>query len=309
MNKVILMVGLSGSGKSHKAKFLSEKNNAIIISSDDIRKELFNNENDQEHNDIVFSELHKRVRQNLQNGKNSIIDATNLTMKSRRSAITNIKQTKIPCEIMAYVMTKDFENCVRNDFRRERTVGKDVIYQQMKKFQIPFFEEGIDKIILENYSNREATTEENFKAIVEGMYDFPQQNRHHKYDLFTHCYKTYELLTQVEANSSLLMAALLHDIGKMETKTKNDNGEYSYYHHANVGTYQLLNEIKLPNDIPNAFAETLNVLFYINYHMLPFDWNEEQTKAKYIEIFGETKFKNLLLLHHCDKIASGVQLN
>lgn len=303
MVKVILMVGLSGSGKTLKTGFLSEKNNAIIISSDEIRKELFNDEADQTHNAEVFAELHKRMRDNILNGQNVIIDATNLTMKSRRQTIEHIKNTKVPCEIIAYVMTKSFNACVVNDRNRKRTVGKEVIAQQRKKFQLPFYEEGIDKIILENYIKRDNTSQENFETIIYSMEGFDQKNKHHKYDLFTHCYKTYQLLEEANADPSLKVAGLLHDIGKMETQEIKADGNCGYQFHANIGAYNLLSELKF--DIPNPFNRLLEVLFYINYHMLPQDWKEEQTKEKYADIFGKEKYDNLLLFHKCDKIASG----
>ena len=303
MVKVIMMVGLSGSGKSHKTAFLSEKNNAVIISSDGIRKELFGDENNQNNNEKVFNEVHKRMRECITRGENVIIDATNLTMKNRRQTIEHIKNLKIPCEITAYVMTKKFEACVANDRNRSRTVGREVIARQREKFQLPFYEEGIDKIILENYSKRDNTSQENFETMIYSMENFDQKNKHHKYDLFTHCYKTYELLEEANADPSLKVAGLLHDIGKMETQKVQADGNCSYKFHANVGAYNLLSELKL--DVPNPFNRLLEVLFYINYHMLPMDWKEEPTKEKYANFFGQEKYNNLLLFHNCDKKASG----
>lgn len=52
-----MLVGLPASGKSTYAKKLSKKENAIILSSDELRKELFGNINNQNHNAEVFKEL------------------------------------------------------------------------------------------------------------------------------------------------------------------------------------------------------------------------------------------------------------
>lgn len=309
MNKVIIMVGISGSGKSYKANFLKDKYNAIILSSDEIRKTLYGDENDQTHNEEVFCTLYKRTQDLLKNNKNIVIDATNLTIKSRKKIINIVKETNIKTEIIAYVMTKPIEVCVKNDCIRNRHVGKDIIYKQREKFQIPFYEEGIDKIILESYSKRKETTQEKLELLIGGMEGFDQQNSHHKYDLLTHCSKTFQLLEDIHADPCVQMAASLHDIGKMETKKLKDNGEYGYYGHANVGAYQLLDELKLEDIIPNAFQKTLDILFYINYHMLPMTWETEKTHDKYKQLFGKEKYDNLILLHHCDKIASGITLN
>ena len=58
----IMMIGLSASGKSTCAKAIKE---ATIISSDEIRKELFGDYKDQKHNHLVFEEMRKRIKQSL----------------------------------------------------------------------------------------------------------------------------------------------------------------------------------------------------------------------------------------------------
>ena len=93
MNKptLYIMCGLSGSGKSTIATQIANKNpNTIIVSSDAIREELTGNYEDQEHNEEVFKIFYDRIRKNLENKKNVIADATNLTMKSRRAIMMKI---------------------------------------------------------------------------------------------------------------------------------------------------------------------------------------------------------------------------
>src|SRR5574344_1183980 len=140
---LILMVGVCGSGKSTKAKELAVKYNATIISSDSIRAELYDI-NDQEHNNEVFDLLHKRVRELLKNDINVIVDATNITMKSRRKFM-DYDATKV-----AYIMRTDYGICVARDLNRERTVGEHVIKAQIAKFQIPFYEEGFEYILFDD---------------------------------------------------------------------------------------------------------------------------------------------------------------
>lgn len=69
MSKVIVMSGLPGSGKSAKAKELAVTYNADIVSSDALRLELFGDENDQEHNEEIFTEMKKRVSEKLSRGQ------------------------------------------------------------------------------------------------------------------------------------------------------------------------------------------------------------------------------------------------
>ena len=57
MAKIIILVGLPGSGKSELTKELAEKYEAVVFSSDDIREELLNDVNNQEKNTDVFAGL------------------------------------------------------------------------------------------------------------------------------------------------------------------------------------------------------------------------------------------------------------
>lgn len=66
--KFIMMCGLPGSGKSSKAKELSEIYDAIICSSDAIRKEVTGSVSNQEKDSEVFKILHDRIKENLSRG-------------------------------------------------------------------------------------------------------------------------------------------------------------------------------------------------------------------------------------------------
>lgn len=91
MQTFTMYIGLSGSGKStlaenqliYKTTELNRK--VAYLSSDEIRKELFGDENDQSHNVKVFEEMFKRTRRALIEGEDVIYDATNLSSKRRRN--------------------------------------------------------------------------------------------------------------------------------------------------------------------------------------------------------------------------------
>ena len=93
--KLIMMCGLVCSGKSHYAQHLSAKYNVTIFSSDTLREELFNDVNHQIDNDLLFKELHKRIKDCLASGKSAIYDATNINYKRRMAFLTELKS--IPC--------------------------------------------------------------------------------------------------------------------------------------------------------------------------------------------------------------------
>lgn len=63
--KLIVMCGLSASGKSTIAKELAIKHNACIVSSDSIREEICRDVADQSKNEELFKIFHKRIREYL----------------------------------------------------------------------------------------------------------------------------------------------------------------------------------------------------------------------------------------------------
>ena len=88
MIRLVLMIGIAGSGKSTVAKMLKETydrvdaQQSIIVSSDTIRAEILGSENDQTANDKVFVEVRKRINNNLSK-RTVIVDATNINIKNR----------------------------------------------------------------------------------------------------------------------------------------------------------------------------------------------------------------------------------
>ena len=69
---LLMLCGLHASGKSYKAKEFAKEYDATIFSSDALREEMFGNVNDQEHNQELFVELHKRIKGRLIDGKSVI---------------------------------------------------------------------------------------------------------------------------------------------------------------------------------------------------------------------------------------------
>lgn len=145
--KLYIMCGLSASGKSTIAQKLAEENpNTVIVSSDSIREELTGRVEDQTKNEEVFKIFHNRIRKNLENKKNVIADATNITMKSRRAIMMKVNGLNV--EKISYLIPKPYEQCKIDDKARLHPVGDEVIDKQILRFQVPFYEEKFDKIII-----------------------------------------------------------------------------------------------------------------------------------------------------------------
>lgn len=293
MNTLTLLVGLPASGKSTYARERLANDSTIILSSDELRKELLGDENCQENNEFVFKTLYKRAKEHLQNGKNVVIDATNINLKARRSALLQFE--KMPIRREAIVFATPFELCIERDSKRARTVGEAVIKKFLYRFEIPMKYEGFDEIKIISKAKPYR-----FIDIYGKMIDFCQKNPHHKYFLDIHCMKCREKVENFTEDFSLIKSAGIHDIGKPYTQTFDENGIAHYYQHHNVGAYMIMCSDK-PIDI--------ELIFYVNFHMQPFFWKEHKTHDKYRKLFGERLYNNLMILHECDKIASGTREN
>jgi predicted kinase len=303
--KLYIMIGLSGAGKSTIAKQLAEDENCVIISSDAIRGEICEGGvADQSKNEEVFKIYHKRIKQNLLAGKNVIADATNITIKSRKAIFETVRE--IECYIVAYIIPKKIEKCIIDNASnvRNNPVPEDVIYKQHSKFQIPFYEEGFNEIIIYKFTNDEINS--NFiTSCYHKMKGFDQKNPHHNMDLYNHSNFVKQNFVKIKNYlwSVYPEGAMLHDIGKLFTQKFDENGIAHYYNHENVGTYYLLSNlesVKLHRDY--SYNEYLEILFLINYHMMPFDWHTKKSHMKWKEIFGENKYKLLMTFHMCDKM-------
>ena len=294
MNKPTLwvMVGLSGSGKSSVAKEIAENNpNTIIVSSDIIREELTGDYGNQGKNEEVFKIFHKRIREALENNINVIADATNITMRSRRTIIENVKG--IDCRKIAYLTPKPFDQCKIDNLNRQHPVPGEVLDKQIRKFQIPFYEEGWDLIKRRDFLRDGEIT---ILDISLKMKNFDQKNPHHTMSLLEHSDYVYKLFAGKEYPMSFQIGAVLHDVGKLYCQTFDELGVAHYLGHNSIGSYLILTSL-------DEFYryDILDVCFLINYHMMPFDWTTEKSKERWKKRFGEYKYRMLLDFHECDK--------
>ena len=309
----LMVVGLPGSGKStYIEKYYS---NYHVHSSDAIREELSGDVNNQDINKQVFSTLHKRVKNDLVAGYNVVYDATNISWKRRKAFLQELKN--INCHKECVLMATPFELCVQRNNERDRVVPYVVIERMYKNFDIPWYNEGWDSIVIA-YANSDVMTQYgDWRRFVIDYLDFAQDSKWHTETLGDHCLKTLQYVETHEADLSpgnLLetkIAAALHDCGKPFCKVfKDTKGEPSdfahYYNHENVGAYNSLFYGKEDG------VDSLLVAALIRYHMvLHFfkDWKAKTVK-KYEKEFVEHEYLQLIkfydalkILHEGDKKA------
>lgn len=161
-----LMVGLPGSGKS-----TASGQYGWLVSTDAIREQLFGDESCQfddrlledlkkKHPDWsseqldrearttgtaqVFSRVNCEIQKALKDGRDVVLDATNLTRKSRKSMIRRFKDL---ARFRAVVVDPDLEVVLKRNAERSRHVPEDVIYRMAGQFQKPELDEGFDEIV------------------------------------------------------------------------------------------------------------------------------------------------------------------
>ena len=307
---LIILIGVPGSGKSTLAKTLSLIYDcAKIFSSDEYREKLLGNINDQSNNDLVFKTLYKDIAEELHKGYNCIFDATNINYKARKRSLDSIEsilRKKIKSNIKyrkeAIVCCTNISECIVNDKNRERSVGEEVILKFVSKFEYPQYFEGFDHISSYIGKNSNNISREDIYTRMSG---FNQNSKYHKYDLMTHSIILSEIYSY---RKDCLMSEVskFHDIGKLVTETKDSDGFSHYYQHANYSAYIIAcNPDIIKYD--NKYTYSLNsVIFYINQHMHIRDIvKSEKAIKKYIELWGEERFNNLVEFMNNDNTASG----
>ena len=315
-NTLYVLVGLPGSGKTTLAKDIANINiKAKHISSDAIRAELFGDENNQENNSLVFEEMKRRTKEYLKEGYNVIYDATNISSKRRIALLKEFQ--KINCNKICIYMARTLEECITNNLNRSRKCGKNVIFQMYKSLQVPSYYEGWDDIIILygeyinatswdfNYNENlsyEAYCNYILKYAAKECIDLAQDNPHHTLSVSRHMYKTFLNLKNKTDNIELMMAALLHDIGKPFCKNFKEGSMFAnFYGHENVSA-----QIALIYLHRSGFTQTtiLNIVQYIQLHMRLLSIQDNKNALlKLKNKVGDIIFDNLLLLHEADSNA------
>lgn len=327
MAKLVMMMGLPGSGKSTKAERLKETmEKVVLLSSDDIREELFGDRKDNDHNVQVFEELHRRAKEALKEGVDVIYDATNINSKRR---IAFLRQLPKGVEKELYYINESIEVCIRQDVEREYSVGGEVISNMYKSLQVPYSHEKWDKITIDlgylegcqyeraseyreslSRLSSELVTYEQFVEILSNgamytifrqMIGLPQDNPFHVFTVDKHTYYVYEYIFNKynkEDREDLIIASIFHDIGKPYCKVFDKGLRYArYFGHDNVGG-QLTLRWLLVLGYPQERA--LKIASLVGLHMRQSFTLDNEADRKLEKLVGEETYIKLNYLRQAD---------
>ena len=130
------------------------------------------------------------------------------------------------------------------------------------------------------------------------MVDFDQHSPHHAYDLYTH---TAHVTAAVNPDLPLRWAALLHDIGKIPTFTRDETGRGHFYGHAKHSA-EMANSILLRLKAPTALRERCVTL--IGLHMTALEPDKKLLRRR-IGQLGLDTVKDLIILQEADMGSKG----
>lgn len=129
---LVVLIGVSGSGKSSFAKKHFKKTE--ILSSDECRALVSDDENKQTATNDAFDVLFYIAGKRLKNGLLTVIDATNVQKEARKSLINLAREYH--CLPVAIVLDMPEELCEeRNQNRPDRNFGGHVIRQQRSQLK------------------------------------------------------------------------------------------------------------------------------------------------------------------------------
>lgn len=147
MAKIIIGIGIPGSGKTTALKPFAEKNVYTYISPDDIRAELTGDASDQSKNKEVWEEARHRVAESLERGETVVFDATFAKDFERKSFIQFAREHGAE-KVQGVFATVPFEVANDRNKARDRVVPEHAISRMhtMLKENPPNVEDGFDSV-------------------------------------------------------------------------------------------------------------------------------------------------------------------
>lgn len=134
MNKLTayVMVGAPGSGKTTYAHELADSENAVVISGDDVRSELYGDAGIQGDWAEIWDEIDTRVSEAC--GMPVILDNT-ACRKDYRAEIVTLLRSYGYERVEAIVMKTSLETCLERNANRSRNVPEHIIRQMHSDLQ------------------------------------------------------------------------------------------------------------------------------------------------------------------------------
>ncbi len=147
MKRLVLLVGIPGSGKTTLAQRLIAKGYKCL-NADSIREELYGDPAEQGDKEEVFGIFFKRLEEAFAQGLDIVIDNTNLNFKQRKPILERAAKAGYS-DIQLWLMDVPLDICLARNQMRERSVQEDIVanmFMELNRSGRPKREEG--KLVL-----------------------------------------------------------------------------------------------------------------------------------------------------------------
>ncbi|MGN0145536.1 MAG: CCA tRNA nucleotidyltransferase [Clostridium sp.] len=127
---------------------------------------------------------------------------------------------------------------------------------------------------------------------LEKSYGLDQNNPYHIYDLFEHSIRSS---CYIKDDLTLRLTMLLHDLGKLKTRTIDDKGISHYYGHAKESEHMaecILRNLKYDN---NTISKVKKLIYYHDC-----EFKKKLSVKKIMNIIGAELFKDLMMVKRAD---------
>ncbi len=151
MKKVIIGIGIPGSGKTTVLKEFAQKYGYAYICPDDIREEVLGDATDQSKNKEVWAEDHRRMGNFLAQGRTVVFDATFTHANGRKSFLDFARQSGAE-KIQGILFDTPLEVAQERNLARERQVPEHAVKRMSDDLSAnrPVIEDGLDSIFTLN---------------------------------------------------------------------------------------------------------------------------------------------------------------
>lgn len=145
---VVMMVGVPGSGKSYIAEQLSELLAIDVLSSDECRKELTGDANDQSMSREAWDLVRQRAQDAIADGRSIVIDGTHNNREGRRRDIAQYRSFGAKAVIGVNIVAS-LETAKTRNTSRERVVPEFVIEHMQQNIDSapPSTDDGFDFVV------------------------------------------------------------------------------------------------------------------------------------------------------------------
>ncbi|MGC8981700.1 MAG: CCA tRNA nucleotidyltransferase, partial [Minisyncoccia bacterium] len=211
-------------------------------------------------------------------------------------ALRMMRAIRLACELDFKIDDKTFE-AIKNNASLIQLISKERIRDEFVK--IIMSKNGVDGIELLRKSN---LLIEIIPELLQG-YNV-MQNKHHKYDVYTHSLKSLEYAINKNFPLEIRLAALFHDIAKPLTK-QGEGPDCTFYNHEILGakmTKNILDRLRFPKKVINK------VYHLVRHHMFYLDIEIVTMSAvrRLAKRLGVENLEDFFKLRQADRIGSGV---